>query len=202
MGKTPNAVWGKHPMPYGECMGKTPNAVWGKHPMPYGENTQCRMGTVWGLYPDFYPPPYELTLLGSSQLKSYTIHTPGMGKTFSDGDAHASTASGKPQPCTDNRSAALMRCRDGRLRSAEPSESPGSLKPCHRSRAVVTQSRCNCSGRPGRASDPSTSSASASAAQVFDGSKVPIGRTPIYFSFPSLWLGPSSVTKAESACVS
>ena len=58
-------------------MGKTPNAVWGL----YGENTQCRMGTVWGLY----PPPYELTLLGSSQLKSYTIHTPGMGKTFSDG---------------------------------------------------------------------------------------------------------------------
>ena len=84
MGALPNAVWGL----YGEntqCrMGKIPNAVWGL----YGENTQCRMGktpnAVWGLYPDFYPPPYELTLLGSSQLKSYTIHTPGMGKTFSD----------------------------------------------------------------------------------------------------------------------
>ena len=59
MGIFPTTVWEM----YGKCMGNSPTTVWVASPRPYESNH-----------------------VDSSLLNSYAIHTPGMGKIFSDAD--------------------------------------------------------------------------------------------------------------------
>ena len=68
--------WIHTPPPYGKCMGIFPTTVWEM----YGKCMGNSPTTVWVAS----PRPYESNHVDSSLLNSYAIHTPGMGKIFSD----------------------------------------------------------------------------------------------------------------------